>query len=59
MAYRALKASMDFRNRLITVGAACAKNGEAHSVPMNEVLTEMLRAIRISEPMRARGMLWW
>jgi integrase len=38
---------VDFRNRLITVGAAYAKNGEARSVPMTSRLTETLQAIRI------------
>jgi len=39
--------NVDFRHRLITVGAAYAKHGEARSVPMTSLLTETLQAIRI------------
>src|SRR5262245_60758839 len=39
---------VDFRRRVITVRAAYAKNGEARSVPMNDVLTATLKAIRIN-----------
>jgi hypothetical protein len=39
----------DFRNHLITVDAAYTKNGKAHGVPMNEVLTEALRTTKIDE----------
>ena len=42
--------NIDFRNRLITVEPAYARNGEARSVPMNEMLTQTLRAIKINEP---------
>jgi integrase len=41
--------NIDFRNRLITVEAAYAKNGEARTVPMNEVLTQALRTTKIDE----------
>jgi integrase len=34
--------------RGMTVRAAYAKNGERHSVPMNEVLTATLQAVRMS-----------
>ena len=33
---------------MITVRAAYAKNGESRSVPMNKVLTETLRAVRMT-----------
>ena len=39
----------EFRNHLITVEAAYAKNGKARGVPMNEVLTEALRTTKIDE----------
>jgi integrase len=39
---------IDFRRRIITVRAAYAKSGESRSVPMNKVLTETLKAIRIN-----------
>jgi integrase len=38
--------NVDFRQRLITVEAAYAKNGEARSVPMTNTLTETLQALR-------------
>jgi len=41
-------AEVDFSREVITVRAAYAKNGEARSVPMNAVLTETLKAIRIN-----------
>ena len=39
---------IDFRRRVITVRAAYAKNGEARSIPMNDVLTIALKAIRMN-----------
>ena len=39
---------VDFLHRVITVRAAYAKNGEARSVPMNDVLTATLKAIRMN-----------
>jgi integrase len=39
---------VDFHRRVITVQAASAKNGEARSVPMNDVLTMTLKAIRMN-----------
>jgi integrase len=39
---------IDSRRRVITVRAAYAKNGEARSVPMNDVLTATLKAIRMN-----------
>ena len=39
---------VDFRRGVITVRAAYAKNGEGRSVPMNKLLTETLKAIRMS-----------
>jgi len=39
---------VDFRRHIITVRAAYAKNGEARSVPMNDVLTSTLKATRIN-----------
>ena len=39
---------LDSRWRIMTVQAAYAKNGEARSVPMNDVLTVILKAIRIN-----------
>jgi integrase len=38
---------VNFPRQMITVRAAYAKNGESRSVPMNNILTEALRAIRI------------
>ena len=38
---------VDFRRRVVTVRAGYAKNGEARSIPMNDVLTATLKAIRI------------
>jgi integrase len=40
---------VDFRHRLITVEAAYAKNSETRSIPMSDVLTETLKAIRIHD----------
>jgi integrase len=39
---------VDFRRQAITVRAAYAKNGESRSIPMNKVLTETLRAARMT-----------
>ena len=39
---------VDFRRRVMTVRAAYVKNGESRSVPMNEVLTATLHAVRMS-----------
>ena len=39
---------VDCKCRVITVRAAYAKNGESHSVPMNAVLTETLRMVRMN-----------
>ena len=38
---------VEFRRRTITVRAAYAKNGEPRSVPMNEVLTTTLKAVKL------------
>jgi len=38
---------VDFHWRMPTVPAAYAKNGESRSVPMNDVLTTTLKAIRM------------
>jgi integrase len=38
---------VDFRRHVVTVRAAYAKNGESRSVPMNKVLTEILRDVRM------------
>ncbi len=38
---------IDFRRRVITVRASYAKNGESRSVPMNEVLTTTLKAVKL------------
>jgi hypothetical protein len=38
---------VDLRRRIMTVRTAYAKNGESHSVPMNEVLTDTLQAVRM------------
>jgi integrase len=38
---------VDFRRRTITVRAAYAKNGEARSMPMNEVLTTTLKTVNL------------
>src|SRR5215471_3954277 len=37
---------VDLRRHAVTVRAAYAKNGESRTVPMNKVLTEVLRAVR-------------
>src|SRR5215831_15634874 len=39
---------VDFRRCMVTVRAAYAKHGESRSVPMNKVLTEALRAVRMT-----------
>ena len=39
---------IDFRRQTITVHAAYAKNGENRSVPMNDVLTITLKAVRMN-----------
>lgn len=39
---------VDFRRRVVTVQAAYAKNGDARSVPMNDVLTTTLQAIKMT-----------
>ena len=41
-------ADVDFRRWTITVRAAYAKNGESRSVPMNDVLTATLKAVRMN-----------
>jgi len=41
---------VNFSRKMITVRAGYVKNGESRSVPMNKVLTEALKAIRISGP---------
>lgn len=38
---------IDFRRRVITVRAAYAKNGESRSIPMNDVLTTTLQAVKM------------
>lgn len=38
---------VDFRRRTITVRAGYAKNGESRTVPMNEVLTTTLKAVKL------------
>jgi integrase len=39
---------VNFHRRVFTVRAAYVKNGESRSVPMNEVLTAALQAVRMS-----------
>jgi hypothetical protein len=41
--------SVDFKRRITTGRAAYAKSGGSRSVPMNMVLTEMLRKVRINQ----------
>jgi integrase len=41
--------NVGFRNRLIRVEAGYAKNGEARSLPMNEVLTQTLQAGKLNQ----------
>jgi len=38
---------IDFRRRVITVRAAYSKNGESRSIPMNDVLTTTLKAVKM------------
>ena len=38
---------VDFQRRIMTVQGAYAKNGEARSVPMHDVLTITLKALRM------------
>ncbi len=38
---------VDFRNRSLTVESAYSKNGETRSIPLNAVLTEELKRLRI------------
>jgi hypothetical protein len=33
---------------MITVRAGYAKNGEAHSVPMNQLLTDILKSVKLA-----------
>jgi integrase len=40
--------NVDFHRGVITVRAVYARNGERRSVPMNKLLTELLKAIRMS-----------
>jgi integrase len=40
-------ADVDFRRGVVTVRAGYAKNGEARSVPMNQVLTITLKAVKL------------
>jgi integrase len=39
---------VDFRSRVVTVRTVYVKNGKSRSVPMNEVLTTTLQAVRMS-----------
>jgi len=39
---------VDFRRRVVSARAAYAKNGESRSVPMNDVLTTTLHAVRMN-----------
>ena len=41
-------ADVDFRQRIMTMRVAYTKNDESRSVPMNEVLTATLQAVRMS-----------
>jgi integrase len=41
---------IDFHRRVITVRAAYAKNGESRSIPMNNVLIELLRVMKGDGP---------
>ena len=40
-------ADVDFRRRVIRVRAAYVKNGESRSIPMNDVLTAALKAVKM------------
>ena len=46
---------VDFRNRLIRVEAGYAKNREARSAPMNEVLTQTLQDSTLNRTYRAES----
>jgi integrase len=39
---------VDVRHRMITVRAGYAKNGEARSVPMNQLLTDTLKSVKLA-----------
>jgi integrase len=39
--------NIDFRRRMVTVRAGYVKNGESRTVPMNEVLTTTLKAVKL------------
>jgi integrase len=39
---------VDFRRRVISVRAGYAKNGEARSVPMNQLLTDILKSVKLA-----------
>jgi integrase len=39
---------VDVRRRKITVRANYAKNGEAHSVPMNQLLTDIWKSAKLA-----------
>jgi integrase len=45
---------VDFRRRTITVRAGYAKNGESRTVPMNEVLTTTLKAVKLDSADREK-----
>jgi integrase len=38
----------DFRRRMMTVRAGHAKNGEARSVPTNQLLTDTLKSVKLA-----------
>ena len=38
-----------FRRRVITVRASHVKNGEPHSVPMNQLLTDTLKSVKLAD----------
>jgi integrase len=40
---------VDFKRGVVTVRAGYAKNGEARSVPMNQVLTDTLKTVKLQE----------
>jgi integrase len=46
-----------FGRRVITVRAVWVKNSKSHSMPMNEVLTTTLQAVRMS--IAAAGPVFW
>jgi len=42
------KYRIEFRHRMITMRGGYAKNGDARSVPMNQLLTDILKSVKLA-----------